>query len=57
MKYVCRICNLEISEIPKDAIPVGRQRYGHLTYLYPTEVVVHDFKVIKEEIPEVHEEK
>jgi hypothetical protein len=57
MRFVCRICSQEFTEIPSNAIPVGSQKYGHLLYMFPDEVIVHDLKIIKEEIPEVHKEK
>jgi len=47
-RYRCTLCDEEFGEVPEDAILVGRQRNGNITFLRPADVRVHNLKIIRE---------
>jgi hypothetical protein len=46
-RYRCTLCDEEFGEVPEDAILVGRQRNGNITFLRPADVRVHNLKLVK----------
>jgi len=47
MSYKCSICGEIFEAIPPEARPVGTQKNGNLTMLFP-EARIHNLKLVKE---------